>query len=78
MEKTLYFHACPYVVYIYICPYVHNLESARKILWTRLKKGNSCLGKPTIGTLDSSIMKNTAADLKAKGKKFGSTCDLLG
>ena len=58
--------------------YVHNPESAWKILPTRLKKGNGLLGKPSIDMLDSSMMKKTAADLKAKGKKSGSTRSLLG
>ena len=59
--------------YIYICAYVHNLGSARKILWTQLRKENGHLGKLAIDTLASSMMKKTPADLKAKGKKPGST-----
>ena len=62
--------------YIYV-PYIHNPERAQKILWTRLKKGNGRLGKPAIDTLDSSMVKKTAADSKAKGKKPGSTSSLL-
>ena len=58
--------------------YIHNPESARKILRTRLKKGNGRLGKQAINTLDSSIVKKKAADLKAEGKKPGSTRGLLG
>ena len=65
--------AWPYVVYIYML-YVHNPESARKILQTIL---NVCLGKLTHRLLDSSTMKKIAADLKAKGKKPGSTTGLL-
>ena len=37
--------------HIYV-PYVHNPESARKILQTRLKKGNDYLRKPAIDMLD--------------------------
>ena len=52
-----YCRACPYVVYICVCvSHVHNPEirvgSARKILRTRLKKGNDRLGKLTIRSLD--------------------------
>ena len=45
-RKTAHFHACPYVVLYIMCViYVHNPESARTILRTRLKKtGNSDLG----------------------------------
>ena len=64
-------------IYIYV-PYIHNPESTRKILRTQLKKGNGRLGKPAIDVLDSSLMKKMAADLKAKGKKHGSTFSLLG
>ena len=56
--------------------YVHNPESAWKILQTRLKKRNGRLGEPGIVTLDSS-MKKMAAGLKAKGKNPGSTRGLL-
>ena len=42
------------------------------------KKGNGHLGKIAIDTLDSSMVKKTAADSKAKGNKPGSTCGLLG
>ena len=35
-----------------------------------LKKGNGCHGKLAIDTLDSSMMKKTAADLKAKGMNY--------
>ena len=42
-----------------------------------LKKGSSLLGKLAIDTLDSLMMKKTAADSKAKGKKPGSTCCLF-
>ena len=59
-------------------PYIHDQESARKILRTQLKKGNGRLEKSSLDTLDSSMMKKTAADLKAKGKKQGSTSILLG
>ena len=38
-------------VYIYV-EYVHNPESALKILWTRHKKRNGCLAKLTVDTLD--------------------------
>ena len=58
--------------------HIHNPESARTILETRLKIGNGCLGKLVIGMLDASVMKKTAADLKTKGRKPGSTCGLLG
>ena len=66
----------PYLAYICVL-YVHNLESTRKILWTRLKKGNGGLEKLNMDTLDSSMTKKRAAELKAKGKKSGSACDLL-
>ena len=36
------------------------------------------LGKPAIDTLNLSMMMKTAEDLKAKGKKLGSTRGLLG
>ena len=75
--KTSNCCACPYVVYIYM-PYAHNPESVRKILRTRLKKGNGCLGKLSIHMPDSLMMKKTAADSKAKGKKTGSSHGLLG
>ena len=68
-------------VYIYIClslPYVLNPGSAPKILRTQLGKGNGRLGKLAIDTLDLSMIKKTAADSKAKGKKPGSTRGLLG
>ena len=48
------------------------------ILQTRLKKGNDRLGKLAIDMLGLSMMKKMAADLKAKGKKHGSICSLLG
>ena len=35
----------------------------------RVDERKWCLGKPSINTLDSSMMKKTAADSKAKGKK---------
>ena len=38
-------------------------------LQTRPKKGNSCLEKPAIDVLDSSLMKKTAANSKTKGDK---------
>ena len=38
-------------------PYFHNMESARKILLTRLKKGNACLGKLALETPDTSMIK---------------------
>ena len=41
-------------------------------------KGNGRLRKVFMDILDSSMMKKTGADSKAKGKKPGSTCDLLG
>ena len=34
--------------------------------------------EPALDTLDSSMMKKTAADSKTIGKKLGSTCSLLG
>ena len=43
-----------------------------------IKKGNVHLEKTAIGMLDSSMMKKTAADSKAKGNKSGSICGLLG
>ena len=55
-----------------------NLDSARKILRTQLKIENDFLGKLAIDTLDLSMMKKTAADSKAKGRKPGSTHGLLG
>ena len=44
-------------------PYIHNPESAQKILRTPLRK---IVGKPATDTLDSSVMK-TASDSNAKG-----------
>ena len=35
------------------------------------KKGNGHIGKLAIDTLDLSMMKKMAADLKAKGKQLG-------
>ena len=68
---TLYCYTCPYVVYMYIfVPYVHNPESAKKILRTQLKKRNGHLGKPVIDTLDSSMMKKMAADSNTIGKTW--------
>ena len=58
-------------------PYVQNPESTRMILRTLLEKGNGCHGKPA-RYARFSMMKKTAADLKAKGKKPGSTHGLLG
>ena len=58
--------------YIYM-PYVHNPESAWKNLQTRLKKRKRSSRKPAIDTLDS-----YDADLKAKGRKPGSTRDMSG
>ena len=60
-------------VYIYILhiprylAYVPNPESAWKILWTRIKKEYGRLGKLT---LDSSIMKKTAAVSMTKVRKW--------
>ena len=66
------------MVYIYIyVPYVHNPESTLKIFLTQLKKGNGRLGKLTMNTVDSSMMKKTVVDSKTKGRKPGSTCGLL-
>ena len=67
-------------MYLYMCHMfiTRRVESARKILPTQLKKGNGPLEKPAIDTLDSSIMKITAADSMANGMKLGSTHDLLG
>ena len=80
-NKLKFFFACygPFLksAHIYV-PYVHNPESARKILQIQLKKGYGCLGKLTIETLDMSMIKKMAADLKTKGKKPVSTCGLLG
>ena len=46
---------------------------------TYIKKGgNGRRGKLAIDTLDSSMMKKTAADSKTKGSKPESTRDLLG
>ena len=39
----------------------------------KIKEGNGCHGKPAIDTLDSSMMKKTAADSEAQGKKHRST-----
>ena len=68
--------------YIYMCvcvTYVHNPESTWKILLARLKKGEMVgLVNLAIDTLDLSLTKKTAAGPKAKGKKPGSTCSLLG
>ena len=70
----------PIYIYIYMCRtfIIRRVASARTSLRTPLKKGNGCLGKLAMDTLDSSRMKNTAADLTAKGKKPGSTPGLLG
>ena len=38
-----------------------------------LKKGNGCLGGKPYRSLNSSVMKKMAADLKAKGRKHGCT-----
>ena len=57
-------------IYIYM-PYVHNPESIRTILWTRLKKRNGRLGKLTIDMLGSLMI--TASDSKTKRTKPGST-----
>ena len=43
-----------------------------------LKKGNGQLGKLDIDTLDSSMMKKMATDLKTNGKKPGYTSRLRG
>ena len=54
-------------------PYVavaHNPKRTRKILRTRLKKKKKWSSRKT---LNSSIMKKTAADSKARGKKCGSS-----
>ena len=61
------------MVHMYV-PYIYNPESAWKILQTRLKKRNGHLGKLAIDTLDPSMIKKTAADSKAKGKKLDHTC----
>ena len=47
-------------------------ERSERFYRLDLKKGNSRRGKLAIDTLDSSMMKKTAADSKAKGKKPGS------
>ena len=63
----------------YICGlYVHNPERTQKILRTQFKIGNGRLGKLTIDTLDSSMMKKTPTDSKVNGKKPGPTRGLLG
>ena len=75
---TLYCQAWPYVVYIYV-PYFQTWRVHGRFYVLDLgKKGNGRLGKLAIDTLDSSLMKETAADSKAKRKKPGSTCGLLG
>ena len=68
MENIILLHKsiCSMYVYIYML-YIHNPESALKILQMQLKKVNDCLGKPTINMLDSSMMKKTASDMKPKG-----------
>ena len=76
--KTSYCRARPYLVYILICGACSYQESTWKNLQTRLKKGNGRLGKLDIDTLDSSMMKKMATDLKTKGKKPGYTSKLRG
>ncbi len=79
------FHMCISVsqlVYIYMSvhvyvPCVHSQVHIR-FFGLDLKNGNYHLGKSVIDTLDSLMMKKIAADSKAKGKKHGSTCGLLG
>ena len=56
--------------------YGYNTESARKSLRTRLKKGNSHLGKLARRLLDK--LKKMASDLKYKGKNTGYISDLQG
>ena len=60
-------------IYLYVAAHIHNKESTWKILRTRLN-----LGKLTMDTLDSSMMKKMVADSKVRGKKIGSTRSLLG
>ena len=78
MENFLLPHMPVCSIYMCCMFITQRVESAWKILRTRLKKGNGRLGKLAIDTLDSSMMKKTAADSKAKGKKPGSTHGLLG
>ena len=56
-------------VYICVCCTFITRRLHGRFYGLDLKKGNTCLGKPDIDTLDSSRVKKTAADSKAKGKK---------
>ena len=58
-------------------PYVHNLESAWKIIRPQVKKGNGGHGNHAIEKVDLSMVKITATDSMAEGKK-PSACGLLG
>ena len=53
-----------YGIYMYV-PYIHKLGSARRIT-DRLKEVNGPLGNSAIDTVDFSLMKKTAVNLKAK------------
>ena len=76
----LYIRVC---IYIYISAVYHKLESTRTILRTRLERKQS--SRRTFAWIHyvwkwSSIVKKTASDSKAKGKKPSSTpklCSLI-
>ena len=56
--------------------YISDVRSymGLSVRFYRLDIGNDCLGKPVIDTLDLSMMKEIAADLKANGKNLHATC----
>ena len=65
-----------YGIYMYV-PNVHNPASARRIL--RIQLNSEMVVMETIHRYARYINEEEmAVDLKAKGRKSGSTCDLLG
>ena len=68
-SKTLYCCTCLYVVYICVC-HTFIIRGCTEDFTDLTKKGNDRLRKQAIDTLDLSMMKKMAANMKAKGKKL--------
>ena len=70
-------HARMWYIYMYV-PYIHNECMEDFTAQIFLKKVGGGGGGGMVVTPDLSMLKKTAADSKAQGKKPGSTCGLLG
>ena len=72
VDGKLHIDSHAHMWYIYVPTFItRRVESAQKILRNRLKKGNDGLGRPTIGTLDLSMMKKSLPIQRSKESNIG-------